>query len=354
MTNYLSQKIKLISFFSIVMVVVLHSYNIDIKQNGVALALPKDFNWFLQTFFSFGITRIAVPIFFIISGFLFFKDAQNEYPRFKQKILKRFKTLVIPYFFWVLFGVLFYYLMQSIPQSQAFFTKKLIKNYSSTDWFNVIFVDIIPYQLWFLRDLIVMVFLSPIIYFLVKRLNYFYLLILSIFWFCNQDNLFFTSEAILFFSFGAFIAIKKPALISQSIKKPVLFLIFWIAILIFKTILEYYVHKSSIQVSVALKISILIGIYAFWGFYDILKDIKMQRINFLLPILNYSFFIYVFHEPTLTIIKKVLFKITGTSQISYLLIYAISPIITIILCYLVGATIKKIASKFYVFITGSR
>ena len=115
MTNYLSQKIKLISFFSIVMVVVLHSYNIDIKQNGVVLALPKDFNWFLQTFFSFGVTRIAVPIFFIISGFLFFKDAQNEYPRFNQKILKRFKTLVIPYFFWVLFGNKFKRTAKNIP-----------------------------------------------------------------------------------------------------------------------------------------------------------------------------------------------------------------------------------------------
>ena len=198
------------------MVVVLHSYNIDTKQSGVIIEFKKGYIWFVETFVSYGITRIAVPLFFLISGYLFFLGFKNEKNEILNKIKKRFKTLIMPYFFWVLFGIVFYLALQSFPQSQQFFTKKLIKNYDLIDWFNAIFVHIIPYQLWFLRDLIVMVFLSPIIYFVIKKTNYLYLLAIVLFWILNQDNLVFTSEALLFFSLGSFLAIEKPEILEKN------------------------------------------------------------------------------------------------------------------------------------------
>ena len=61
--RYLSNKIKNISFLLTILVVILHAYNID---NTISIVS------FIQTFISHGIATIAVPIFFMISGYLFF------------------------------------------------------------------------------------------------------------------------------------------------------------------------------------------------------------------------------------------------------------------------------------------
>lgn len=337
-----------------ILVVVLHCYNLDTKIGGLIIEQPKNFNWFIQTFISYGITRIAVPLFFLISGYLFFLGFKNSKNEIANKIKKRIRTLVIPYFFWVLFGILFYFVLQSLPQLHQFFAKKLIKDYSSLDWFNAIFVNIIPYQLWFLRDLIVMVFLSPIIYVVIKKTNYFYLLVIVPFWILNQDNLIFTSEALLFFSIGSYLALEKSELLEKKTINSYLFLSIWIVILLLKTFSEFYFERGSLPVVLLLKSSILVGIYAFWNWYDCLIKNNQNRFKIVNPIINFSFFLYVFHEPILTIIKKGLFKILGTGGNSYFLIYLISPFITIFICVLVGMLFKKVIPSIYNFTTGNR
>ena len=47
------------------------------------------------------IARIAVPIFFLFSGFLFFYQTGNfNKDIYTTKLKKRFKTLLVPYLFW--------------------------------------------------------------------------------------------------------------------------------------------------------------------------------------------------------------------------------------------------------------
>lgn len=354
MTEYLSQKLKAISFFAIIMVVLLHCYNLDIKQAGVVLKFEKGYNWYIQTFISSGLTRIAVPLFFLISGFLFFFSFNGNFD-FLIKIKKRFKTLVIPYFFWVFFGAIFYFILQTFPQSQHFFTKKLIREFDFLDWLNIIFVNPIPYQLWFLRDLIILMILSPLIYFLVKRTGLFFLFFLSIFWFLNQDNYFFTSESILFFSTGIFIVLKKPEISLKKIRKPLIFffLTAWIFFLILKTTLEFYTTINIYSV-LSLKISILFGIPAFWLLYDLLFENTVKRVENYNKVFEFSFFIYLFHEPVLTIIKKGLFFILGKEEKNYLLIYFLSGFLIITLSLAIGFLMKKSFPVIYGFISGNR
>ena len=68
MSLYLSNKIKNISFILTILVVILHAYNMQNDINIVS---------FIQTFISHGIATIAVPIFFIISGYLFLALLDN-------------------------------------------------------------------------------------------------------------------------------------------------------------------------------------------------------------------------------------------------------------------------------------
>jgi surface polysaccharide O-acyltransferase-like enzyme len=117
---------------------------------------------FLQYFISQGLFRLPTPIFFSISGYLFFLNMKGKQSEFILKFKKRIKTIVIPYLFWSTSGVLIYFALQIIPQSRAFFNKELVINYSLLKLLNTIFFNPVPGQLWYLRDLIMLVFLSPI------------------------------------------------------------------------------------------------------------------------------------------------------------------------------------------------
>lgn len=334
-----------------IMVVFLHSYNIDIKQGGTVLFFDKGLNWFIQNFISNGLTRIAVPLFFIISGYLFVLDEKTTIGDFFVKIKKRIRTLFVPYLFWAFFGILFYFILQSLPQSQSFFTKKLIKDYSFLEWLNALFNEPIPYQLWFLKDLIVMVFLSPIIYFLIKKAREVFLLIIFSFWLFNQDTIFLTSEALLFFSLGIYITIFKKNSPKIDNSNTVVFCLLWFLLLALKTTAGFLNYSSLIEM-LLLKASIIIGLLAFWKLYD--KVSVKVNYSFFDKWIEFSFFLYVFHEPMLTIIKKGIFSAVSKTQSSYMLVYFVAPILAIVISIVFGKVLKAKFSPIYKIVTGNR
>lgn len=354
MTEYLSQKIKAVSFFAIIMVVILHCYNLDLYQSLEIYDSSKNFNWFVQTIISFGITRIAVPLFFIISGYLFFFTF-NGNADFAIKIKKRFHTLVIPYLFWVFFGILFYYILQSIPQAEAFFTKKLIKDYSLNEFFDAAFLNLIPYQFWFIRDLIVLTLLSPLLYFITKKLNFWFLLIILPFWIVTLDNIIFTSESLLFFSFGIYLSIHNQEVVKKTIsKEAVLSLLFcWILLLTVKTFFQVE-NFSPFWIQIWHKTAILSGIIAFWFLYDLLFKNNQGFITNCNFLFKFTFFIFAFHEPILTIIKKGMFYFFGKQEEMHIVVYFLSPIVTIFICLIAGITLKRLIPKAFKVITGNR
>ena len=63
---YHSNKLRATSFWMIVLVFYIHSYNKEAEQFGIA-------SW-IQSVCDYGLGSIAVPMFFCISGYLFFNS----------------------------------------------------------------------------------------------------------------------------------------------------------------------------------------------------------------------------------------------------------------------------------------
>jgi surface polysaccharide O-acyltransferase-like enzyme len=354
--KYLSDKLKAISFLLMVMVVYLHSYNLEIKFTSGTGLIEKGYNSFIQDLITHGITRIAVPLFFIISGYLFFLSFKKySLSEFFSKYKKRSKTLVFPYLFWSIYGILFYLVLQSIPFSKPFFTKELIVDYSVNQLLYKIFIDPIPYQLWFIRDLIVLIIFSPILYWLIKYLKFYIISIFLITWFFQLNYLIFSNESLLFFVLGAYISIKKINIQTTKVKKQnVFFSMIWISLIIIKTTLVYINFDNELIIRILHKSSILIGIISIWLIYDmIFKKADLTKTLYY-QIFKYSFFLYAFHEPVLTIFKKAFYKILGQSELSSFLIYISAPMITIFVSILIGFVLRKTMPKYYYLMTGGR
>ena len=126
------------------------------------------------------LAQIAVPTFFVISGYLFFVKLDKwNYKVWKRKLVSRFSSIVIPYIICIaVFSVkhlISHYQAHDINQwltSQGGFFNLF---WASEHWRggdtnilgqSVIMTGPAAYHLWFLRDLIEVVLLTPIFYLL--------------------------------------------------------------------------------------------------------------------------------------------------------------------------------------------
>lgn len=89
MSPYLSDKIKVISLIAITMVIYIHTYYTEGENYTLFMSLQRFFG-------GVGLSGIANPLFYLISGYLFFININSVYECFP-KIKKRFHTLFIPY-----------------------------------------------------------------------------------------------------------------------------------------------------------------------------------------------------------------------------------------------------------------
>lgn len=126
--------------------------------------------------------RIAVPLFFIISGYLFFQKFDGSFGAYKSKIKKRFSSLLIPYILWNLLAFFFYWSI-GVAHSSDFLSSFWVVNYHSGH-------SPADGPLWFLRTLILLLPLSPLIYIVNKRR-----------WFCWLSVVFYL---LLFLNMGIF------------------------------------------------------------------------------------------------------------------------------------------------------
>lgn len=354
MDKSLSDKIRIISFLLIILVVFLHSYNLIDTVNTSETLYDKSILWFLQNFISYGLTRIAVPLFFMLSGYLFFFNIKEGHEMFTIKIKKRVRTLFIPFLFWSLFGLAFYFILQSIPQTARFFTKELIVNFSAQKFLMTIFINPIPYQLWFIRDLMVLVLISPLIYYCLKHFWKLTLLLFFVLWVFVANDFQNSIEAALFFLSGSFISLYKEHLLEIKYEKQTKYLFgLWFVLVFLKTIFQYF-DIDQMVCTVIFKLSILIGIISFWGIYDVLLKNSQDFKNKLLQISSFTFFVFAAHEPILTVIKKVLFMVLGKEYINHLEVYFLAPFSTIFVCLLLGLFFKKNLKFIYEIITGGR
>jgi len=313
-------------------------------------------NSFVQNFILRGVASIIVPILFIISGYLFFCNLESGSKReFINRFKKRFKTLVVPYFFWSLFGLLLFFALQSFNFSKPFFTRDLVRDFSVNKWMYTIFYLPIPAQLWFIRDLIVLILFTPLLYKLLRVMPVIILLACFTIWFFNVRIYLFSPESLFFFTIGCYWGIKKFQIQNlYKVKFSMFLLTLWITLEVIKTLLvENHIYINWL-ILLLHKTAIIAGVIALWDGYDFIyknEDISKKKYYWLF---EYSVWIYLAHQPLLNIIKKGLYYLVGINAWSSPVIYVIAPVVTLIIVIPAGMFFKKYLPKTYSLSTGGR
>lgn len=360
-----SKVIDFLRFPLIVGVVFIHTDFSDIVMAGVKQISFVNYPIFSRIFFLFSkvIFEACVPLFFFISGFLFFyKTAGFSREIYLQKLKNRIRSLLVPYIFWNLLIILFLMLAQTfLSGSLVSGRNKLITDYNLLDWLwsfwdtshvNPLTKKTLPINspFWFIRDLMVVVLFSPLIYILIKKLRAYAVIILGLLWIFNP---FFylpglSIVSFFFFTAGAYFSIHKMNFV--EVLKPMLRALAPLYILIVAMALYFvgtgwwsYLYCAGVIVGLVLAITV--------SAYFI--DSGKWHLNPFLT--NGSFFIYAYHRLPLVFVIKILFKwLHPRSDGALLLLYLACPAIVILLGLLIYSLLRQWLPRFTAVISGGR
>ncbi|APW37491.1 hypothetical protein RD110_10060 [Rhodoferax koreense] len=97
-----SARLALLRFPLIVGVVFVHAYggSMNLSNSEISPIKNSPIVGFVQDFISNGLARTAVPLFFVISGYLFFLKEGWSFEHYQNNVISRVKTLLIPFLFW--------------------------------------------------------------------------------------------------------------------------------------------------------------------------------------------------------------------------------------------------------------
>ncbi len=351
--SLMSQTMDYLRFPLIIGVIFIHAFTL-----GEINSTPENYRgyYYLSQLFSQVLGRLAVPLFFFISGYLFFFKVEGfSSSIYIIKLRKRIKTLLIPYLFWNILVFLFFYVLNNLSITTNYVNGGVQNKLNMN--FVLVLIGVLDgkwsmpwaYQFWFIRDLFICVIVSPILYWLITRFNYLFILVLGIIWFTGyvipSYEIGFVS--VFFFSFGALLSLKRINLIILSREIKVIGLLYPVLLiadlLTKKCMFNFYIHNTAILSGIIM--SFLIVSY-------FIEHRKIKPVPFLSAS---SFFIFALHEPLLTIIEKlisILFNLNCDYKmcIAYISCVVIVAIISTMVYYM----LDRYMPKFNSFITGGR
>lgn len=291
----LSNAITWLRFPLIFLIILLHCYSVQ-RLEGSHETYFK-----ILYPFSLWLGETGVPGFFFISGYLFFLSKKT----YSQKLRTRVHTLLIPYLIWNLMLLILYLITWAVGYPQNI-NGRSITNYTFIDYLRLFwdrgsfddgnFVPLLC-PLWYIRNLLIMSMLSPILYYIIRYARELFLLAITSWWLISYHNAF-IPQTILFFSLGAYFSILdiNPLQMVQKQKKLFLFLFAFFAICDIICHTAYYTLVN-LQIH---RLSLIFNIPAML----ILADWCMRHEYNSKSLSNAAFIVFCVHYPIVVLLRK--------------------------------------------------
>jgi len=347
-----STRIDILRFPLIVGVVFIHSYS-GTNNGSIVNGCSRGF-WvdYVRVFISRGIADVTVPLFFLISGYLFFQG-QWSWGNYVNKLKRRINTLLVPYLFWNCLNLGIFALAESIPQTRAYYAGTvwpLVSVFSALDYAKAIlgvFVDA-PFNgpLWFIRDLMVLAVLAPAIHFLLARKTALpFLALLFCLWFFGlSPSVGLRMQAPFFFCMGAYFS--RPEMSVASLDK----FSWWIGAIFLCLITlntAYLARVSYLDYSM-----VVFGVPCVWSLTKLAVRTTVLK-SMLMKLSGASFFVYAGHGILQTIVSKAADKmLMPAGGAAILALYFLIPICAITFLVLLHGCLRKVMPTVTGIITG--
>lgn len=314
-------KIVYLSFVMALLIIVRHSSGIGVYKNLSGVL------YYIELFMGH-FTDLIVPMFFAISGFLFYQNYDRK--KLISKWNTRFKSLVIPFIAWNLFGYGFTWLLFHIPGIGDAMNRKL-PDYNLLTWAYDVFFDTRYNVTWFIRNLIIYIIITPIIFRLLRNRIGGGILLLVILLFSQLYDY----DSILRYStpyiFGAYWGINFKSVCQRRYNKKLR--ISAGGLLFFSLLLELFFDSPQYGPIVPIR---LLQIPLIWVASDIFAIEKMPKWW-----MKISFFIYCCHSLVLESVEKLFWVVLHDTYTGAIIDYLFAPLITFGIILALAYILKK-------------
>ncbi len=338
-----SKRIDVLRIILIGLIVLAHgARGVTVRIGG-----PGPATDFMLEVFNRHVDFVGVPLFFAISGFLFLRKFELSLAAYGDMLRKKFVSLLIPYLLFNLGLAAWLYFVGSIEMigswrylvEEGFFAK-------------VLGIGTLPlvYPLWFLRDLLLVFLLSPVLLVLFKEAPNVGLITLFVLWTGLSPAAYSYYGDFFAFYLGGYLARARLPLMGVS---------WWqragswgfvalTAVLVFRAALG--LPEGVYQF--LFKCNLVLGLVFFWRMaaFPAIRDSWVLHRS-----ARHSFFVYLAHEPTISTLQTRLLAVwqpAGDAQ--QIAFYWLSGLATIVLLWGVAEVLDRFVPAFYAIITGSR
>jgi succinoglycan biosynthesis protein ExoH len=334
--NSVSQRIAIARYVMISGIVILHVP----PYEGMAEIDGSLFSY-IKAFFSLALFRFTVPVLTAISGYLLFRNFSiSKYPKI---LSKKFTSIFIPLILWNFPLLILLYLTQKYVWVEYPFSFEAFP-FNVLNWLNGLMglIDLpVNYPLNFLRDLFVLILISPFFYVLIKYFQWVGLVFVAFIFLNDLDGYLILRETMPFnFCTGA-----MAALLRWNVNKLDRFawLFFTLLTLVCMGIIYFQMSNRTYFVLVAPLI--------IWPALSILD--KTQIGNFFVRQSPNSFFIFLSHGPIL-LLTWLLYKKVLINYISYEIYWLSAPISVIFFSTLIFKFCNRFFSTITLILVGGR
>lgn len=336
-------KIKLLLAFLVVMLHCAGATSLD----GGCLNYQNGFYDISRILFSNNLCRIAVPIFFMISGYLFFSEFDKwNFEIYKNKIKKRTKTVLVPYLLWNAITFLIYYLYELLYDFRNGISFMSIVDFFINHGGIRLFVDAnqgypIDYPLWFLRDLYLLFIISPCVLWINRNWVKYVLFLLFLILPCygiKQEYL----MGITFFYLGASLRLNEKPLCHSVDNR-------YLAIVLILIIISTFLFSNSPFYYLTN------GLYIVIGYPFILNIVKCLKDKLPTQTAGCAFFIYATHSILLLpYIRQYVDILGGGNSVALALLYILSAVFTFLLFLSIYKLVHFLFPSITNYLTGGR
>jgi len=309
------------------------------------------------------ICPVAVPTFFFISGFLFFKGLEDwDKDVWKRKMIKRIRTLLVPFILWNLIALLAFPLtrfagsvIKGVPMENVWYTiqnRGVLRLFWDRTLFESSFGQPMNTPLWFVRDLMVVVLLTPVIHCLIKKTGFLSVLVIAAFylsgiWIPVSG---FSTTAAFFFIWGSYYSIKRRSFTESFHKARVLF-----TILFFMGVLSvpFIWDKNPRLFSLTEKILIIITVVFCFGITSNL--IVDKKVCVKVPLVKSSFFVYCSHMVIIaSSVMMLVLALPTNSDVMRSVLYIAGVILIYLICHIIYLIMERFCPSILRVLSGGR
>ena len=324
-----------------VFVMYIHANNLkNVGLDGVKTSA----DWILTQIIARGFGDMAVPFFFMLAGFWFFRfdiHTGNTFSIIEEKLKRRIKSLLIPYLIWNTFGMVFYMVIKRIPVIATVMNSPEVVDITFPNILKGVFLYEYYFPFWYLHDLIILSLLTPVMVLVLKDQKRSILILSLIFLETLLPGRYIVNvqtEALFFFLLGGEIScyhkqwFEERATLQQAVMAAL--------IVMLSVVIRF------LEIPYLANLVLLVSPLAVWRSFDLLQVPPIKWFY------TQSFFIYASHIIPTTVIMKILVKTApkGTEALSYM----ITPWIALGFIYIAARTLNSWFPRFYKILCGGR